>query len=172
MNFDLKDGYLQGWQYYSDPSDNPITFDRNVRWVNGTMEHYTPIERAEIVQPYIQKSFSVVKTQRAWRKTKVKSKVRRQRMQVSECTKNFYFPAVWLNKKRWIQFDENIAAVRVRKSSFFSVEHPTSRCIIRLNLGIFRTKYNCLNDSCRSISPVAWNMSIFPSELPFTLRKD
>ena len=65
---------------------NPITFDRDVRLTNViprwkrhistilTMEQYTPKQRAEIVQLYIENKFSIVLTKRAWKnKNKVKT---------------------------------------------------------------------------------------------------
>ena len=73
---------VQGCPYSTDPSGNSITFDRNARSLNDiprlklqskqifTMEQYTPCERSEIVEIYIQQNKSIVKTQRAFKKLK------------------------------------------------------------------------------------------------------
>ena len=74
--------YIQGCPYSTDPSGNAITFDRDVRSLNDiprlkrqskqifTMEQYTPRERSEIVEIYIQQKKSIVKTQSAFKKLK------------------------------------------------------------------------------------------------------
>ena len=68
--------------YSTDPSGNSITFDRDARSLNDiarlkrqskqifTMEQYTPRERSEIVEIYIQQNKSIVKTQHAFKKLK------------------------------------------------------------------------------------------------------
>ena len=72
-----------GCPYSTDPSGN-LTFDRDARSLNdiprlkrqcehgtiqyNTMEQYTPRERSEIVEIYIQQNKSIVKTQRAFKK--------------------------------------------------------------------------------------------------------
>ena len=65
------------YPYSTDTSGNSITFDRDARSLNDiprlkrqyklifTMEQYTPRERSEIVEIYIQQKKSIVKTQRA-----------------------------------------------------------------------------------------------------------
>ena len=63
--------------YSTDPSCNSITFDRYARSLNDipclkrqskqSMEQYTPRERSEIVEIYIQQNKSIVKTQRAFK---------------------------------------------------------------------------------------------------------
>jgi len=67
---------VQGCPYSTDPSDDAITFDRDARSLNDmprlkrqskqifTMERYTPRERSEKVEIYIQQNKSIVKTQR------------------------------------------------------------------------------------------------------------
>ena len=78
--------HIQGWPYSAERSGNTVTFDRDVRSSNDVarlkrqskeifaMEQYTPRERSQIVEIYIQQNKSIVKTQRAWRKiNKVKS---------------------------------------------------------------------------------------------------
>ncbi|XP_018338846.1 PREDICTED: uncharacterized protein LOC108746522 [Trachymyrmex septentrionalis] len=77
---------VQGWPYSTERCGNTVTFDRDVRSSNDVarlkrqskeicaMEQYTPRERSQIVEIYIQQNKSIVKTQRAWRKiNKVKS---------------------------------------------------------------------------------------------------
>ena len=59
------------YTYSTDPSGNSITFDRDARSLNDiprlkrqskifTMEQYTPRERSEIVEIYIQQNKSIV----------------------------------------------------------------------------------------------------------------
>ena len=63
-------------EHSTDPSGNSITFDRDARSLKRqskqifTMEQYTPRERYEIVDIYIQQNKSIVKTQRAFKKLK------------------------------------------------------------------------------------------------------
>ena len=72
--------YILQCPYSMDPSGSSITFDRDARSLNDiprlkrqskqifTMEQYTPRERSEIVEIYIQQNKSIVKTQCAFKK--------------------------------------------------------------------------------------------------------
>ena len=119
---------VQGRPFKVDLSGNAVTFDSadrstNVipRWKRHsktiyTMEQYTPKERAEIVQLYIQNNFSIVLTQRAFRKkNKVKS------APVKNTIKSLYAKFVntgslsnasHASRQRTSRSDKNIEAVR------------------------------------------------------------
>ena len=109
-------------------SGNPITFDRDVRLANViprwkrhfstilTMEQYTPKQRAEIVQLYIQNNFSIVLTKRAWKnKNKVKTSPGDntiRRLYAKFISSGSVGNASHLSRQRPRRSDENIGAVR------------------------------------------------------------
>nr|CAH7751173.1 unnamed protein product [Callosobruchus chinensis] len=94
-----------------------------------------PIERAEIVQLYIQNNFSIVKTQRAWRKNKKvksapsKNTIKRLhgRFLPSGTVGNPRRP----NKKRPRRSEETIAAVQASVEAPRRHEHPV--CVVLQN---------------------------------------
>ena len=99
--------------YSTDPSGNSITFDRDARSLNDiprlkrqskqifTMEQYTPRERSEIVEIYIQQNKSIVKTQRAFKKLKnVKSAPSKNTI------KNFWLVRLFLIRRGQIKVDQ------------------------------------------------------------------
>nr|CAH7728865.1 unnamed protein product [Callosobruchus chinensis] len=119
------------------------------------MEQYTPIERAEIVQLYIENNFSIVKTQRAWQKNKkVKSapstntiKRLHRRLLSSGTVANPRRP----NKKRPRRSEESIAAEQasieawprisgVRHSAELGIPRTTLRRILRDDFKLFPYK--------------------------------
>nr|CAI5843339.1 unnamed protein product [Callosobruchus analis] len=103
------------------------------------MEECTPIERAEIVQLCIKNNFSIVKTQRAWRKNKkvksapAKNTIKRLHLRFlsSGTIANTRLP----KKKRPRQSEETIAAIQA------SVETSPRTSGVRrsVELGIPRT---------------------------------
>ena len=132
-------------------SGNPITFDRDVRLTNAiprwkrhfstilTMEQYTPKQRAEIVQLYIENKFSIVLTKRAWKnKNKVKTSPGDntiRRLYAKFISSGSVGNASHLSRQRPRRSDENIDAVRasVAETPSTSGRHRSQE------LGIART---------------------------------
>lgn len=119
------------------------------------MEQFTPKERAEIVQLYIQNNFSIVKTKRAFRKkNKVKSApgdntIRRLYAKFVE--NGNLGNASHASRRRTKRTDENIEAVRasveaeprtsaLRRSRELGLARETARLIIRKDLKLFPYK--------------------------------
>ena len=128
---------IPGCPYSTDPSGNAITFDRDVRSLNDiprlkrqskqifTMQQYTPRERSEIVEIYIQQKKSIVKTQRAFKNLKnvrsapSKNTIKRlyEKFSTGEALSNPKRP----NKSRPRRSAENIA--NIPKTPFSAVGH-------------------------------------------------
>lgn len=118
------------------------------------MEHYTPQQRAEIVQLYIQNNFSNVQTQRAFRKKfNVKSApdVKTIKKLYAKFISGGLRDASHASRKRTSRSRENIDAVRasversprtsgVRRSLQMGIPRTTLRRIMRIDLGIFPYK--------------------------------
>lgn len=119
------------------------------------MDRYTPKERAEIVQLYIQNNFSIVQTQREYRKIK---KVKTAPTDVT--IRRFYAKfidhgnlndASHASRMRTSRSDENIALVQAsvdatpttstkRRSKELNIPETTLRRIIRIDLKLFPYK--------------------------------
>ena len=159
--------YIQGRPFKFDLSGNAVTFDSvdrltNVipRWKRHlktiyTMEQYTPKECAEIAQRYIQNKFSIVLTQRAFRKkNKLKS------APVKNTIKSLYGKFVntgnlsnasHASRQRTSRSDENIEAVRAsieetpttssyRRSQELDIARSTLQSIIHSDFKMFLYK--------------------------------
>ena len=119
------------------------------------MEQYTPRERSEIVEIYIQQNKSIVKTQRAFKKLKnvksapSKNTIKRlyEKFSTGEALSNPKRP----NKSRPRRSAENIAAVRAsvessprtsqkRRSQQLRMARSTLQRIIRVDLHLFPYK--------------------------------
>jgi len=119
------------------------------------MEQYTPRERSQIVEIYIQQNKSIVKTQRAWRKiNKVKSAPSAntlyrlyERFSTGEALTNPKRP----NKVRPRRSDDNIALVQAsvqrspttsqtRRSEQLGIKRTTLRRILHHDLHLFPYK--------------------------------
>lgn len=119
------------------------------------MEQYTPRERSQIVEIYIQQNKSIVKTQRAWRKiNKVKTAPSAttlyrlyERFSTGEALTNPKRP----NKKRPRRSDDNIALVQAsvqrspttsqkRRSEQLGIKRTTLHRILRHDLHLFPYK--------------------------------
>ncbi|KYN45034.1 hypothetical protein ALC56_00508 [Trachymyrmex septentrionalis] len=119
------------------------------------MEQYTPHERSQIVEIYIQQNKSIVKTQRAWRKiNKVKSAPSAntlyrlyERFSTGEALTNPKRP----NKVRPRRSDDNIALVQAsvqrspttsqtRRSEQLGIKRTTLRRILHHDLHLFPYK--------------------------------
>ena len=120
-----------------------------------TMEQYTPRERSEIVEIYIQQNKSIVKTQRAFKKLKnvksapSKNTIKRlyEKFSTGEALSNPKTP----NKSRPRRSAENIAALRAsversprtsqkRHSQQLRMARSTLQRIIRVDLQLFPYK--------------------------------
>ena len=158
---------IQGCPYSTDPSGNAITFDRDVTSLNDiprlkrqskqifTMNQYTPRERSEIVEIYIQQKKSIVKTQRAFKTLKnvrsapSKNTIKRlyEKLSTGKALSNPKRPY----KSRPRRSAENIAAVRAsversprtsqkRRSQQLGMARSTLQRIIRIDLHLFPYK--------------------------------
>ena len=136
------------------------------------MEQYTPRERSEIVEIYIQQNKSIVKTQRAFKKLK-NVKVRLLRTSLSVYTKNVRLVRLFLIRRGQIKVDQGD---RPRISLPYEPvlrgpqEHPKNAVLSScawlgpLYNGLFalicicsRTKFNWRKDCCLRTSLVDWN---------------
>ncbi|KAL7723793.1 hypothetical protein ACLKA6_000408 [Drosophila palustris] len=151
------------------------------------MEQYTPKERAEIVQLYIQNNFSIVKTKRAFRaKNKVKSAPGDntiRRLYAKFVNSGNVSNANHSSRQRTRRSDENIEAVRAsieadpRTSSYhrsqeLGIARTTLRRIIHGDLKVYPYKIQMAqklnpDDYTRRLQYAKWSIEMAENEGDF-----